>query len=509
VCKVTGYTREELLTKNWFKVFVPDRSKENVQKAFESLFVSTTHKDYINAIKTKTGGEIEVDWNNTTIIEDDELVGTISIGVEIVPRNKIFNRLKEVKQEYAQHEKELEDKNNFLEDSKRAMLNLLEDSKKLEEELLLEKRSVEKRILERTKELREEQAKLLAAINSVPLGFMVADPKGRGILNNNSLETILGKTEKAWSVEKLDRILKESVSVNTCFETCLKDKKPVEIKEFLFNTKYLSLYIAPIFISPLSEEFIGAIILISDITEAKAVERSKEEFITIASHELRTPLSAIRGNVELLKKYPEGNINSNDYKEIVTDIHESTVRLIELVNDFLKTSKLEQGKMDFTKEVFTIDKVIQDTCKEFQQQINKKGLYLSYQPDEVVSKTEVVADIERVREVLINLIGNSLKFTDKGGINVSVSKEQNFIKVSVSDTGKGIPKQTQSLVFRKFQQTNSNILIRDYSQGSGLGLYISKLIVEGMGGKIQLERSKENIGSTFSFTLPVCTLNQV
>jgi len=113
------------------------------------------------------------------------------------------------------------------------------------------------------------------------------------------------------------------------------------------------------------------------------------------------------------------------------------------------------------------------------------------------------ADKDRVGEVILNLLSNSIKYSDKGTINVEASLLQGFLKVSVTDTGKGIAPEQQSLLFRKFQQAGKSLLTRDTSRSTGLGLYISRLMIEQMQGKIVLEKSVPGVGSTFSFEIPV------
>jgi signal transduction histidine kinase len=116
----------------------------------------------------------------------------------------------------------------------------------------------------------------------------------------------------------------------------------------------------------------------------------------------------------------------------------------------------------------------------------------------------VVGDRDRVKQVLVNLVGNAVKYTQKGGVVVSLEKDNGFTKVLVTDTGIGIPHELQDGLFNKFQQgPNGQTYTRDVIHGSGLGLYISKMMVEGMGGKIALEKSAPGVGSTFSFELPI------
>lgn len=113
------------------------------------------------------------------------------------------------------------------------------------------------------------------------------------------------------------------------------------------------------------------------------------------------------------------------------------------------------------------------------------------------------ADKDRVGEVLLNLLGNAIKYSEKGTVTVQASLLQGFLKVSVTDAGKGISPEQQSLLFRKFQQAGKSLLTRDTTRATGLGLYISKLLTEQMGGQIFLEKSEPNVGSTFSFTVPI------
>lgn len=121
----------------------------------------------------------------------------------------------------------------------------------------------------------------------------------------------------------------------------------------------------------------------------------------------------------------------------------------------------------------------------------------------------VVADKNKFKQVLINLIGNAMKFTKEGGISISLKNEGKFVKILVSDTGVGIPEKNQKLLFRKFQQAESNIFTRDATRGTGLGLYISKLLIEGMGGMLNIERSVVGKGTSFFIILPFATKESI
>ena len=185
---------------------------------------------------------------------------------------------------------------------------------------------------------------------------------------------------------------------------------------------------------------------------------------------------------------------------MVGDIHDSSVHLIQIVNDFLSVSRLEQGRIKFDMAKIDLVREIFKVVEGLKNEAAAKSIYLKFDNNNPVW---VMADKVKLKEVLINLIGNSIKFTEKGGVSINIEINNDFqkVKVAVSDTGIGIAEEQRSLLFRKFQQAGQNTITRDATRGTGLGLYISKLLVEGMGGEIRLENSEAGKGSTFSFTL--------
>jgi signal transduction histidine kinase len=253
----------------------------------------------------------------------------------------------------------------------------------------------------------------------------------------------------------------------------------------------------------------GVIVLLHDITRRKKLDQAKDEFLSIASHELRTPLTAIRGNTELLRSYFKNRIQDADFADIVEDIHFSAKRLIEIVTTFLQTSRLEQGKIQFSIEKLAVNQILSDIVKRFKPFAEQKNIFITAR--EVDGDLFIRADRIRVDEVLTNLVGNAIAMTNSGLITVTAARHDNAITISVTDTGRGISPEQQGLLFKKFQQINDNLYSREYmhnpysrdtSQGTGLGLYISRLLVEAMGGTIYLEKSEVGKGSVFSFTLP-------
>ncbi|MBN2198099.1 HAMP domain-containing protein [Candidatus Wolfebacteria bacterium] len=358
------------------------------------------------------------------------------------------------------------------------------------------------------KSLKEESARLIASINSLSIGFIIFDSELKIFLLNNILKNILGLNNNPSNFNDIEsQFQKIPFDLRFQCEKCLKEKKPIEIKELVFGKKFLKLFLAPIVLFYEVSETIGIVMLIEDVTEAKALERSKEDFFAMASHELRTPLTAIRGNASIIKDFYADKIKDEEILKMVDDMHKASIRLIHIVNDFLNASSLEQNKIAFKIERFNMADLVKETLKEFEQIAKDKGLYLKTETFDDSFNNEVKADKEKTRQVIINFLGNAIRFTRKGGVTISIKKQGDFLKISVKDTGMGISLESQPLLFKKFQVAVENTLTHDLSSGSGLGLYISKLLIETMGGKIGLEKSVLGEGSVFFFVLPLAGID--
>ncbi|OGC69599.1 hypothetical protein A2415_03430 [candidate division WWE3 bacterium RIFOXYC1_FULL_39_7] len=500
--KSTGYSKEDVLGKNWFEQFVPVNKIDTVIQTMNAIVENKYSMKSENAVVKKDNSQLIVEWHNVPIIQNNSVEYTVSLGIDVTARNEVELLMKLNEKTMRERAEMYAKQNSVLEETKIGMLNLLEDAKELEEALQEEKKNVELKVEERTKELNEEKARLISSINSFPSGFVVTDEDGNIVLTNNLLNDIFKVRHVEWTLSEISGYMEGSTDFMSHYNKCKREKKSVLVNDIDLGRKFLELYIAPIFLSPLSDKTIGNIILITDITEEKILERSKDEFFSIASHELRTPLTAIRGNIELIKKHFMSKVSDTSFEEMINDIGASSDRLIELVNEFLNMSRLEQGKITFEKELFSMEELIEESIFEMENTAAGKGLYLKYEkPNE--SLPRVIADANRTKEVLLNLINNSIVYSDKGGTTIKSVCEDGFMKVYVTDTGRGILPQNQNLLFRKFQQANPSIYARDASKSTGLGLYISRLMIEAMGGKIYLEKSQEGEGSTFVFSLPV------
>ncbi len=226
----------------------------------------------------------------------------------------------------------------------------------------------------------------------------------------------------------------------------------------------------------------------------------KNEFFSIASHELRTPLWAILGSSSMIKD-EYGPKNDEKLVELADDIHEGSARLIKIVSNFLDAARLERGQMPLKVDPVMLDGPIKTVVDEMQSFAKIKNLYVK---SEIAPGLKpVAADPDRVQQVIYNLTGNAMKFTEQGGITIQASNERDQVVVVVSDTGRGISPAGQQKLFESFQQAQSG----DETVGSGLGLYISKLLVDRMGGHIWLKSSELGKGTAIAFSLPAATLH--
>ncbi len=364
----------------------------------------------------------------------------------------------------------------------------------------------------KTEQLIASTSSAYSFLDSLHMGLIMCDVNPEVVYANPSVRRILAsKTADAvnqnqrlriWTLDSITALMQPEIQLRELITKSMSSNQPVEYKPLSFGQYALRLIIAPMVseLSP-SRRQIGAVVLVEDITEQAVLERAKDEFFFIASHELRTPLTAIRGNASMIKRYYGDSISNPDVNEMIDDIHASAIRLIGIVNDFLDVSALEQGKIQLNPTSFTLSEVVQDVVRELQGLSGQKGVVLTIDSG-VAASPAVTGDKQRIKQVVYNLIGNAIKFTDAGSITTSTRQDDNFVYLSVADTGRGVPSEAQRLLFRKFQQAGESLLTRDTTRGTGLGLYISKLIIEQSGGRIGLEGSEIGKGSTFTFSLP-------
>jgi two-component system sensor histidine kinase/response regulator len=374
-----------------------------------------------------------------------------------------------------------------------------------------------------TKNLRSSQQKLIetqkytqSIIKNINDILIVTDPKGIIETTNNAALSILGYEENELISHSVKTIFFEK---DEPVDFLLKDiahKGSMRNKEKYLLTKERVEIQVMFSVAAISDNEKGGksiIWMAQEIGERKKAEeelkrakekaemasQAKSEFLANMSHEIRTPMNAIIGMTELVL---DTNLTfvQKDYLETVK---KSTEFLLKILNDILDYSKIEAGKLDLDPINFNLRDSVGDTLKTLSYRAGEKGLELAYyvKPD---VPNAVIGDPSRLRQIIVNLVGNAIKFTKEGEVVVIVEREREFddtiaLHFSVSDTGIGIPEDKISSIFRNFSQLD-NSTTRQFG-GTGLGLSISKKLIEIMGGNIWVQSSPGK-GSTFHFTIP-------
>lgn len=232
--------------------------------------------------------------------------------------------------------------------------------------------------------------------------------------------------------------------------------------------------------------------------EARDAVRLKNDFLSMMSHELRTPLNAIIGYTGILVEDIDEQLDE-DAREMVTHINSSSQRLLALINDVLNISKIETGSMTLCRAPFDIATLIDQIHSQSQVLAAQKGIFLRVIYHDTLPE-RVIGDQNRLRQVIVNLISNGIKFTSDGGVTTYVGWQDNNLKLRICDTGIGIPKDSLKLIFEEFRQVDSSST-RNY-QGTGLGLTIAKKVIEAMNGSISVT-STVGGGTEFAIKVPL------
>jgi len=245
-------------------------------------------------------------------------------------------------------------------------------------------------------------------------------------------------------------------------------------------------------------EIIGCVVVFRDVTQEREIDKAKTEFVSLASHQLRTPITTLRWLSELLASGANGSLNKKQ-QEYADEIHNASKRMIALVNAILNASRLELGTFVVEPQLVEIKKIAKSYIHELMPQIKKKKIIFKEKYGADIPA--IVTDQKLIGIILNNLLTNAIKYTPIGGkIDFTILKKGTDIVLTVADTGVGIPEAQQKKIFTKmFRADNAKTIDPD---GTGLGLYIVKEIINRTGGKISFT-SEENKGSTFRFVLPL------
>lgn len=381
---------------------------------------------------------------------------------------------------------------NRLEETKQAMLNLLED------------------LSEQKSNLQRENAKDNALLESMGEGLVAVDTDRKVMLINKVAVDMLGWETK----ELIGKVITELPLEDEKGNLIPLERRPTTIALATNEiTKIVCFFVRkdktrfPIAITAtpikLGDKTIGLIEIIRDVTREIEVDRSKTEFISLASHQMRTPLSAVNWYIEMLLNGDAGELNE-EQKKYLNQVYESSQRMVKLINSLLNVSRIELGSFMIERKPVDLAKVAQGVLAELQPQIAARKLKLktAYGAVPIIS-----ADPEAIRIIFQNLLSNSVKYTpDEGEINLNIAVKDNNVLIEVANSGMPIAQKDQDKIFTKmFRGDNAKKID---PEGSGLGLYLIKSILDPAGGKIwfkspTLPGDGEGHGVTFWVSLPL------
>jgi len=424
---------------------------------------------------------------------------TIKTGDEFEELGKAFNKmLKAVKKARAHVDlkvenqtKEIERNYQELEKQRKAIMNILED------------------VEEEKKTAQREKDKLKAILQGIGDAVFVIDKEYRLVLFNKVAEDISGFSAEDVLGEKYDQVLRFVYEKDQKTNNDFVDKA-METGETQFMTNHTLLINKkgekiPVADSsaPLKDkngQVAGCVVVFRDVTEERKVDRMKSEFVSVASHQLRTPLTSIKLFIELLADGEAGELTAQQ-KDYIEDVSESTERMISLVNELLNVSRLESGRMKVEPQKIRFEDFIQKIIDDSGVLSEDKNCRIDFEkPQKKLSKISL--DPVLMRQVIHNLLTNAIYYSpkDRCKIKVKLQKKKNDYLLSVKDKGIGIPKKEQDRIFDKFFRSDKAQKARP--EGSGLGLYINKMIVEEAGGEIWFESEGRGKGTTFYVKLP-------
>ncbi len=416
----------------------------------------------------------------------------IEIGRDITEKKEMEQKLedytKNLEKIVAEKTAEADKKTGEAENTVRAMTNLTED-------------------LENEKEKAErESVKFQTLLANVGQGLVVVDDDLKIIYINPEAQNLLGLNQKnigkpyfeIWDMEnEFGDILKIDERPITL---AVREKKRIVTSKYSYVRKTdgqkfpVNVTAAPFVFG---EKLGGAIAIFRDITEEKKIERAKSEFVSLASHQLRTPLTIIKWYAEMASENPAGF--SPAQKEYLQEIRSGVERMATLINTIMSVSRIEMG-------TFASEKIKIDPAETADKAIDAQKLRISAKnlniKKEYINLHPITVDINILKMTLDNLISNAVEYTpEKGKIEVRLEIKDNNLSVQIADNGYGIPKDEQSKIFTRFYRA-SNAKMKT-AQGTGLGLYLVKSLLEQVRGKIWFESTGENAGATFFVELPI------
>ncbi len=369
---------------------------------------------------------------------------------------------------------------------------------------------IESEVVKRTQELSVERNKISLTLTNITDAVITLDLDDNILIFNRAAEILLNKSSKDVIGRKIDEIIRvydkdiEITKDTYALHNSDSNESVVLNKDFLkvvCGEKEAHVIFICGHIPDGQKVNIGCIITLHDVSKEKQLEEMKIDFVSMAAHELRTPLTAVRGFASLLQKQLAGKL-SGEQEKFMNIMLISIDNLANLINSLLSVSRIERNSMNLDLKITDLVRIVQFTVDDLKTTAETKNQKLTFIKEQE-QFPYVISDNFRIGEVLTNLIGNAIIYTKPGGsITVRLAQKDNSLFVSVADTGEGIPQEALPRLFSKFFRVGG--VLEQGSKGTGLGLYISKAIIEMHKGTIGVE-SKLGKGSVFYFSLPIAS----
>jgi len=351
--------------------------------------------------------------------------------------------------------------------------------------------------------VQSQHSRTESLVESLSNGVIMFNQDKRIVLTNPMAMRMTGLPKEGYYLDKLTDLFSD-FDINALIDEALSKEKTVRVKEVNLIQYFYELLIVPV--KNYKKEVVGGAIILHDITKMKEIDRMKTEFVSVASHQLRTPLTAIKLFTEMLADGDTGKMNKKQ-KEYISDIAESTERMIKLVNDLLNVSRIETGRLRIDPEPVVMKQFIQGIIDEVMPLADNHNCKIVFKsPRGKMYPANI--DKSLMRQVVHNLLTNAVRYSGQGGkgkecgdIVVTLTVDSENYVIAVKDNGIGIPKEAQERIFDKFFRADN--ATKTEAEGSGLGMYVAKMIVEASEGKIWFESKGDGSGTTFYVTIPV------
>lgn len=344
-----------------------------------------------------------------------------------------------------------------------------------------------------------EKNKLSEVLSSIVDGIIAIDFNKNIVLANKAAEEITGYTEAELEGHPVDQLIHfftdtEEISLKTYCQANFNQTAKLVGK----NAKQAKINLSSDQLNGTVQTNISCILILHDLAKEEELEKMKLDFVSMASHELRTPLTSIIGYISVFIQENKEKVAKEELSLLEKSLISAT-SLLTLVQNLLNVNKIEREQMSVAPASLDYLPIVSKVVEDLKNQAVQKNVVLSFDPPQTLPK--ILADPIRISEVITNLVANAINYTNAGGkVSVSLEVSPNEVTTIVSDTGIGIPKEALPHMFSKFFRVSNTA--QQANKGTGLGLYISKSIVEKLGGKIWVE-SEVGRGSNFLFTLPL------